>query len=71
METPRSIYKVIELLVDVVCRGHEGPDLQVRDAIRSVTRETASARPRVPLMERGLGNPTIAENVEEWLVKQK
>jgi hypothetical protein len=39
----------------------------IRDAISSATHEATSPPPRVPLMERGLGDPTIAENVDELL----
>lgn len=39
----------------------------IRDAIRIATRDTVAPRPRVPLMERGLGNATIAENVDALL----
>lgn len=38
----------------------------IRDAISAATR-TVAPRPRVPLMERGLGDPTISENVEVLL----
>jgi hypothetical protein len=39
----------------------------IRDAISGATRDAASPRPRVPLTERGLGDSTIAENVDELL----
>jgi predicted transcriptional regulator len=39
----------------------------IRDAISGATRGAAAPSPRVPLMERGLGDATIAENVEELL----
>lgn len=39
----------------------------IRDAIRVATQDAATPRPRVPLMDRGLGNATIAENVEALL----
>jgi ribbon-helix-helix CopG family protein len=39
----------------------------IRDAIRSATQDAAAPRPRVPLMNRGLGNATIAENVDALL----
>ena len=39
----------------------------IRDAINVATRNAATASPRVPLMERGLGDPAIAENVDELL----
>jgi hypothetical protein len=44
------------------------PEAQViRDAISAATLEALSPTPRVPLMERGLGDPTIAENVDALL----
>jgi predicted transcriptional regulator len=39
----------------------------IRDAIFTATFETNAPTPRVPLTERGLGDPTIAENVDELL----
>jgi predicted transcriptional regulator len=39
----------------------------IRDAIRTATRDAVVPRPRVPLMERGLGKATIAENVDALL----
>jgi hypothetical protein len=39
----------------------------IRDAIDNATREAAGPSPRVPLTERGLGDPTIAENVDALL----
>jgi metal-responsive CopG/Arc/MetJ family transcriptional regulator len=59
-----------ERLEDVARGSGRSEAAVVRDAIRSVTRETASARPRVPLMG-GLGDPTIAENVDKLLERQE
>ena len=39
----------------------------IRDAIRMATQDAVAPSPRVPLMDRGLGNPTIAENVDALL----
>ena len=39
----------------------------IRDAISAATRTAVAPRPRVPLMERGLGDPTISENVDALL----
>ncbi len=39
----------------------------IRDAINNATRGAAAPSPRVPLMEHGLGDATIAENAEELL----
>ncbi len=41
----------------------------IRDAISNATREATVPSPRVPLMERGLGDATIAENVDERLAR--
>lgn len=44
------------------------PEAQViRDAIYAATFAATAPTPRVPLMERGLGDPTIAENVDALL----
>jgi len=43
------------------------PEAQViRDAISTATATTSPA-PRIPLMKRGLGDPSIAENVDALL----
>lgn len=34
------------------------------DAIRMTTQEAVSPRPKIPLMDHGLGDATIAENVD-------
>jgi hypothetical protein len=39
----------------------------IRDAISSATEKATSPRPRVPLTVHGLGDATIAENVDELL----
>ncbi len=39
----------------------------IRDAISVATLPFASPEPRVPLTKRGLGDPTIAENVDDLL----
>lgn len=39
----------------------------IRDAVRVATEDAATPRPRVPLMDRGLGDATIAENVDALL----
>jgi predicted transcriptional regulator len=39
----------------------------IRDAIRTAVEKRASARPQVPLIDRGLGDPTFAERVDELL----
>jgi predicted transcriptional regulator len=36
----------------------------IRDAIRIATHDAVTSRPRVPLMDRGLGDAAIAENVD-------
>jgi hypothetical protein len=44
------------------------PEAQViRDAISTATSASTSPAPRIPLMKRGLGDPTIAENAEALL----
>ncbi|HXH94934.1 MAG TPA: CopG family transcriptional regulator [Thermoanaerobaculia bacterium] len=44
------------------------PEAQViRDAISAATATTTSPAPRIPLMKRGLGDPSIAENVDALL----
>jgi len=39
----------------------------IRDAISAATQDAVVPAPRIPLMERGLGDPTIAENVDALL----
>lgn len=39
----------------------------IRDAISIATRDATTPRPRVPLMDRGLGDATVAENVDALL----
>lgn len=39
----------------------------IRDAIDTATLEFATPHPTIPLTERGLGDPTIAESAEELL----
>jgi hypothetical protein len=39
----------------------------IRDAIYTATFAAIAPMPRAPLMERGLGDPTIAENVDALL----
>ena len=39
----------------------------VRDAISRATRDAGTCTPRVPLTKLGLGDPTIAGNVDELL----
>jgi metal-responsive CopG/Arc/MetJ family transcriptional regulator len=54
--------------LEEVARSTGRPEAAViRDAINSAIREATGPRPRVPLMKRGLGDPTIAENVDELL----
>jgi hypothetical protein len=54
--------------LEEVARNTGRPEAAViRDAISSATRVATAPRPRVPLTERGLGDPTIAENVDELL----
>jgi hypothetical protein len=36
----------------------------IRDAITAATLSPGGPAPRIPLMDRGLGDPTIAENVD-------
>lgn len=39
----------------------------IRDAIHTATLALAGPQPRIPLTESGLGDPRIAENVDELL----
>jgi metal-responsive CopG/Arc/MetJ family transcriptional regulator len=39
----------------------------IREAIRTAVEKRASIRPRVPITEKGLGDPSIAERVDELL----
>jgi len=44
------------------------PEAQViRDAISTAAAAATSPAPRIPLMKRGLGDPSIAENVDALL----
>jgi predicted transcriptional regulator len=42
----------------------------IRNAIRLATQDAVGPTPRVPLMDRGLGDATIAENVDTLLGKK-
>ena len=54
--------------LEEVARSTGRPEAAViRDAISTATRDAATPTPRVPLMERGLGDATIAESVDELL----
>lgn len=39
----------------------------IREAIRTAVEKRTSSRPRIPLTEKGLGDPSIAERVDELL----
>ncbi len=39
----------------------------IRDALRAALGSVRDTRPRIPLTERGLGDPTAAERVDELL----
>jgi hypothetical protein len=39
----------------------------IRDAISAATASGGGPVPRIPLMEQGLGDPTITENVDAFL----
>ena len=54
--------------VEEVARRTGRPEASViRDAISSATAALVSPEPAVPLTQKGLGDPTIAENAEELL----
>ena len=54
--------------LEEVARSTGRPEAAViRDAISDATRRAVTPRPRVPLMDRGLGDATIAENVDALL----
>jgi hypothetical protein len=54
--------------VEEVARRTGRPEAAViRDAINSATLAFAAPQPTIPLTESGLGDPTIAENVEDLL----
>jgi hypothetical protein len=54
--------------LEEVARSTGRPEAAViRDAIDNATRESAPPPPRVPLVEHGLGDSTIAENVDRFL----
>ena len=65
-----TIYLPDELKAQVedVARRTGRPEAEViRDAISTATFKATAPAPRVPLMKRGLGDPTIAENVDALL----
>ncbi len=65
-----TIYLPDELKTQLedVARNTGRPEAQViRDAISTATFKATAPTPRVPLMKRGLGDPTIAENVDALL----
>jgi Arc/MetJ-type ribon-helix-helix transcriptional regulator len=39
----------------------------IREAIRKVIQERVPPKPRIPLCQEGLGDPVIAERVDEFL----
>lgn len=39
----------------------------IREALRKAVRESRKPRPRVPLTEEGLGDPTVAQRVDDLL----
>jgi predicted transcriptional regulator len=39
----------------------------IREAIRTAVEKRTSARPNIPLIDSGLGDPSIAERVDELL----
>jgi len=41
----------------------------IREAIEAAMRQQVPPQPRIPLFEEGLGDPTIAERVDELLKK--
>jgi Arc/MetJ-type ribon-helix-helix transcriptional regulator len=43
----------------------------IRDAIATVMRWQSAPKPRLPLFAEGLGDPTIAERVDELLWKDR
>lgn len=54
--------------IEEVARSSGKPEAQViRDAIFTATFEDTAPTPRIPLTDCGLGDPTIAENVDELL----
>jgi predicted transcriptional regulator len=54
--------------LEAVARKSGRPEAAViRDAINVATRDAASPLPRIPLIEQGLGDPTVAENVDALL----
>jgi Arc/MetJ-type ribon-helix-helix transcriptional regulator len=61
---PDELKRRVEKVARV--RGKSEADV-IRDAINVATRDAAAPTPRIPLMERGLGDPTIAENVDTLL----
>jgi predicted transcriptional regulator len=56
-----------ERLEEVARRTGRPEAAVIRDALSNATEKATSPRPRVPLTERGLGDATIAENVDELL----
>jgi len=61
---PDELKKRIEHLARVTGKPEA---VVIRDAITNATRDAISPAPRVPLAQRGLGDATIAENVDELL----
>lgn len=58
----------LKLQVEKAARTSGRPEAQViRDAIFTATFEPTAPLPRLPLMDAGLGDPTIAENVDVLL----
>jgi predicted transcriptional regulator len=58
----------LKIRIEEVARSTGKPEAEViRDAIFTATFEATAPTPRIPLMSRGLGDPTIAENVDAHL----
>jgi len=51
----------------VAARSKRSEAEVIRDAIETVMRWQSAPRPKLPLTNQGLGDPTIAERVEELL----
>ncbi|MEA2166417.1 MAG: Ribbon-helix-helix domain [Thermoanaerobaculia bacterium] len=58
----------LKVRIEEVSRSTGRPEAEViRDAIFTATFEATAPTPRIPLTDCGLGDPTIAENVDALL----
>ena len=68
-DAPATMPKLPQRKAAVKPRQEEGRSEAeiIREAINTAVRNRRGARPQVPLTQHGLGDPTVAERVDELL----